>query len=102
MTTFFYDEQLSAFQAGIRSTTAEYHGGQTAADSPLQCLDNFEAWLEEEEDGRMIPDTLPLPDDHDDRIRVARKVAGWHLGDAEWADLILIAYFDPAMADTGE
>ena len=49
-----------------------------------------------------LPDDLALPEDHEARISVARRVAQWHLGDPEWADAILSAYFAPTVADTGD
>lgn len=29
-------------------------------------------------------------------LAAARRYAGWHLGDREWADLIITAYNNPA------
>lgn len=39
--------------------------------------------------------TLP---DHDERMKVARALAGWHLGYSSWADHIIAAYVDPERA----
>ncbi len=36
------------------------------------------------------------PTDHDARLAAARERALWELGDAEYADVILAAYEDPA------
>lgn len=33
-------------------------------------------------------------------LAAARRSAHWHIGDPEWADLILDAYFDPEDANT--
>jgi hypothetical protein len=36
-------------------------------------------------------DTLP---DHDERMRVAERVAGWYLGDRGWAGMLVGAYLN--------
>ena len=30
-------------------------------------------------------------------LRVARRIARWHMGDASWADVIIAAYKNPSM-----
>jgi hypothetical protein len=47
----------------------------------------------------MTPAAVLVGDhDHDHRVAVARRAAGWHLGDPSWADEILDAYLDPDTA----
>lgn len=40
---------------------------------------------------------LDRPHDHEERIAQARARSTWELGDESWADVILLAYFDPDM-----
>ena len=41
---------FTAFQAGIDSTTTNYNAEDyPTASNPVECLDNFEAWLEEDQ-----------------------------------------------------
>ena len=41
-----------------------------------------------------VPD-FPRPADHEQRMIVMRDLAGWHLGDKRWADLLIGAYLYP-------
>lgn len=45
------------------------------------------------------PNDLPEPPDHEERMRYARAVAQWHLGDPSWASTIITAYMTPTVAD---
>jgi hypothetical protein len=45
---------------------------------------------------------LPYPEDHGERIAVARAASSWELGSSDWADLLIEAYFCPDAADTGD
>lgn len=45
-----------------------------------------------------LPGQLVRPEDHEQRMEVARDIAGWHLGDPSWAGEILYAYFNPERA----
>lgn len=42
-----------------------------------------------------MADNRPTPED---RREAARAVAGWYIGDASWADLIIDAYLSPSTA----
>jgi hypothetical protein len=50
----------------------------------------------------MMPSTTSIEaaklPDHEERMRVARSVAGWHLGYSSWADQIIAAYCNPEYA----
>lgn len=43
----------------------------------------------------MKPQKLPH---HDERLAIARQVAGWHLGYPSWADKFIAAYCNPDQA----
>lgn len=47
----------------------------------------------------MDEDYMPLG--HAENLAFAREVAQWNLGDPDWADMILEAYFE-GIGDTGE
>jgi hypothetical protein len=38
------------------------------------------------------------PADHDERMKVAREYARWHLGYADWGSLLVNAYLNPDKA----
>lgn len=41
---------LTAYQAGIDSTTSDYNAEDyPTASNPVECLDNFEAWMQDEQ-----------------------------------------------------
>jgi len=42
-----------------------------------------------------LPEDLPRPADHDERMAVVRRAAGWHLGDPSWASTFIGAYLYP-------
>ena len=44
-------------------------------------------------------DLAPAGPTDEERMRVARKVAQWHLGSADWANLIVTAYLSPELAE---
>lgn len=44
-----YNLLAEAFRAGIRSTDNEYNGSTRQPNDDVDCLDNFEAWLEAEQ-----------------------------------------------------
>lgn len=46
----------------------------------------------------MADAAMPPVSDHEERMKAAREYAGWHLGHPSWADNIVNAYLDPAMA----
>lgn len=37
--------------------------------------------------------------DHEVRLAAVRRMAGWHLGDPSWADMLIEAYLEPANAE---
>jgi hypothetical protein len=41
---------------------------------------------------------MTLPNDHNERLEVARRVAEWELGDDSHADVIVAAYLNPEQA----
>jgi hypothetical protein len=46
-------------------------------------------------EGDLMPESMPRPPDHAERMRQARARSQWELGDESWADVILAAYLDP-------